>query len=104
MTTISTKEAGQGVLAAAGVTKTYSTKEAAGLFGKSDQWVYWVLRQDITDENGQPFDIKRVGRGEHRRYTLDVIQKIGIALYSRGTLKKDGLTKLLTAIEQERRS
>ena len=47
-----------------GVEKSYSTSQAAKFFGRSNQWLYWGLREGIfTYKNGDP-DPARAGREE----------------------------------------
>lgn len=78
-----------GLLAAAGIVKKYSTSEVAKFFNRTDQWVYWVLREGVLDKNGKRLEAERVGKANRRRFTLDLIQEILESLYNRGTLSEE---------------
>lgn len=93
-----------GILDAAGVEKSFSTKEVAEFFGKSDQWVYWVMRQGLKRQDGTEIEPERVGASRRRRFTLPNIEDIAIALYQRGTLAEDGLREVLTKLAESKRS
>ena len=83
----------------AGVEKVYSTAEAAEFFGKSNQWLYWGLRNNIfVDVNGQTIEPHRIGKGKRRRFTLPIIREIALACYRRGNLKEDELKAILRKI------
>lgn len=83
----------------AGVEKVYSTAEAAEFFGKSNQWLYWGLRNNIfVDVNGQTIGPHRIGKGKRRRFTLPIIREIALACYRRGNLKEDELKAILRKI------
>lgn len=55
------------LLAASACPKTYSTTEVARFFEKTDQWVYWVLREGVTRAGGSLIEPERVGKGNRRR-------------------------------------
>lgn len=78
----------------------YSTVEAADLFfDKTDQWMYWGLRENIfVDEKGRNIKPKRVGSGSRRRYTLEIIQEIALASYRRGNISKPRLAAIIRRI------
>lgn len=95
------------VLVQAGVEKTYSTRGAAALIGRSPQWIYWGLKPaeegggDIfRDDAGQPIKPAQVGGGEkgRRRYTLPVVKDMAIAAYKRGNLSEEMLEAALKRI------
>jgi hypothetical protein len=47
-----------------GVDKVYSTAKAAEFFGRSNQWVYWCLRNEIFKyKDGSPIKPERIGKG-----------------------------------------
>ena len=82
-----------------GVEKVYSTAEAAEFFGKSNQWLYWGLRNNIfVDVNGNTIEPHRIGKGKRRRFTLPIIREIALACYRRGNLKEDELKAILRKI------
>jgi hypothetical protein len=78
----------------------YSTFEAADLFfDKTDQWMYWGLREGIfVDEKGKKISPKKVGSGSRRRYTLGIIQEIALASYRRGNISKPRLAAIIRRI------
>lgn len=97
------------VLIQAGVEKTYSTRGAAELIGRSPQWIYWGLKPaeegggDIfRDDEGNPIRPSQVGGAKgRRRYTLPVVKEMAIAAYKRGNLSKDLLRDALERILYE---
>lgn len=93
-----------GLLEDAGVTKTYSTGDVAQFFGKTDQWVYWVLREGVLDREDNRLEAKRVGKSKRRRFTLDLIRKMAVSLYDRGTLPEDGLREVLLKLAKAEQS
>ena len=67
------------LLADAGVEPIFSTTEAAEFFDRSNQWLYWGLREGVfTDDEGQPLDPERIGDPNkgRRRFTIPVIKNI----------------------------
>lgn len=83
----------------AGVEKVYSTAQAAEFFGKSNQWLYWGLRNNIfVDVTGEAIEPVRIGKGKRRRFTLPIIREIALACYRRGNLKEDELKAILRKI------
>lgn len=89
--------ANTGVLA--GVEKVYSTSEAAQFFGKSNQWLYWGMRNNIfTNPDGSKIEPQRIGKGGRRRFTLPVIHDIALSCYRRGNLKEHELKDILVKI------
>lgn len=83
----------------AGVEKVYSTSEAAKFFGKSNQWLYWGMRNNIfTQPDGTRIDPERIGKGGRRRFTLPVIRDIALSCYRRGNLKEPELKEIMVKI------
>lgn len=89
------------LLAASACPKTYSTSEVARFFGKTDQWVYWVLREGVTRADGSLIEPERVGKGNRRRFTQAIVEEIAVALYRRGTLSCDGVCRVLANLDAE---
>jgi len=97
------------VLVQAGVEKTYSTRGAAALIGRSPQWVYWGLKPadegggDIfRTDKGEPIRPSQVGGAKgRRRYTLPVVKEMAIAAYKRGNLSEGMLQEALERILYE---
>ncbi|NKR65308.1 hypothetical protein GS491_26480 [Rhodococcus hoagii] len=87
------------LLSANACPKTYSTAEVARFFGKTDQWVYWVLREGVTRADGSLIEPERVGKSNRRRFTRAVIEEIAVALYRRGTLGRDGACRVIANLE-----
>lgn len=83
----------------AGVEKVYSTSEAAKFFGKSNQWLYWGMRNNIfTNPDGTRIEPERIGKGGRRRFTLPVIRDIALSCYRRGNLKEPELKEIMVKI------
>lgn len=74
---------------------TYSTKEVANFFDRTDQWVYWVLRDGVVRADGTPIEPERVGRSRRRRFTTENVEEIAAALHRRGTLSRDRLHEVI---------
>ena len=106
----------------AGVPQVYSTSEAAEFYGRSNQWLYWGMRNKIfrypgirqpdgvikthyDDGTEIPFEKRdiiepeRIGKGGRRRFTLPIIRAIAISCYNRGNFKKDELLEILTRVK-----
>jgi hypothetical protein len=78
------------------VEKVYSTKQAAQFFGKSVQWIYWGLRNNIfTYEDGTQIQPERVGKVGKRRFTLPILREMAKSSYRRGNMKEDELKMIL---------
>jgi hypothetical protein len=83
----------------AGVQRVYSTSEAAKFFGKSNQWLYWGMRNTIfTQPDGTRIEPERIGKGGRRRFTLPVIRDIALSCYRRGNLKEPELKDIMVKI------
>jgi hypothetical protein len=79
--------------------KYFSTAEAAGFFNKSNQWLYWGMRNEIfLDPEGKPIEPLRVGKGRRRRFNLEIIEQIALACHRRGNLSEDDLRVVLRKI------
>jgi len=95
-----------GMIAAAGIQKFYSTKEAAGFFpgtsgidgrSKSDQWMYWGMREKIfIYPDGRTIEPPKVGK--RMRFTLPVIYEIAMSCHRRGILPEHELKEVLKRI------
>jgi hypothetical protein len=81
------------------VEKVYSTKQAAQFFGKSVQWIYWGLRNNIfTYKDGTPIQPERVGKIGKRRFTPPILREMALSCYRRGNMKEDELKTILQKI------
>ena len=82
-----------------GVEKVYSTSKAAAFFGRSNQWMYWGLRNGIfTYKDGSAILPERIGKGGRRRFTLPIIREIALSCYRRGNIKEDELYEIMAKI------
>lgn len=82
-----------------GVEKVYSTSKAAAFFGRSNQWLYWGLRNGIfTYKDGSPILPERIGKGGRRRFTLPLIREIALSCYRRGNLSEEELQEIMAKI------
>lgn len=90
----------------AGVEPIFSTTEVAEFFDRSNQWLYWGLREGIfTDDDGNPLVPDRIGdrpRGR-RRFTLPVIENIMRSSYRRGNIDPDHLKTIMRRIKYAQR-
>ena len=90
------------LMAEAGVEPVYSTSEAAEFFGRSNQWLYWGLRQGVfTRGDGVVIELDRdgdPGKGR-RRFTLSVIKDIMQSSYRRGNLSPEDLRTIMRRIK-----
>lgn len=92
----------------AGMDKVYNTEDAAAFFpgksgkdgkSKSDQWMYWGLRNNIfIYPDGTPIEPKQIGKGKRRRFTLSIIEEIALSCYRRGNLKEEELKEVFRRI------
>lgn len=90
------------LLAEAGVEPIFSTTEAAEFFDKSNQWLYWGLREGVfTDDAGCPLDPERIGSAKHgrRRFTINVLENIMRSSYRRGNIDPDQLKVIMRRIK-----
>lgn len=82
-----------------GVEKIYSTSKAAAFFGRSNQWMYWGLRNGIfTYKDGTPILPERIGKGGRRRFTLPIIREIALSCYRRGNISEEELQEIMKKI------
>ena len=90
------------LMAEAGVEPIFSTTEAAEFFDRSNQWLYWGLREGVfTDDDGNPLDPERIGdpaKGR-RRFTIPILKDIMRSSYRRGNIDPDHLKTILRRIK-----
>ena len=90
------------LLAEAGVEPIFSTSEAAEFFDRSNQWLYWGLREHVfTHEDGSPIDPDRIGdpvKGR-RRFTVPILKEIMKSSYRRGNVDQDQLKSIMRRIK-----
>lgn len=84
-----------------GVKQVFSTTDTAEFFDRTNQWLYWGLREGVfTHEDGSLVDPDRIGdpqRGR-RRFTLPIIKDILLSSYRRGNIEPDELKVILRRI------
>lgn len=82
-----------------GVEKVFSTAEAAEFFGRSNQWIYWGLRNEIfTYVDGTLIQPERVGKLGRRRFTLPIIREIALSCYRRGNMSQEELESIMAKV------
>lgn len=89
------------LLAEAGIEQIFSTSETAEYFDRTNQWLYWGLREKIfVDQEGNPIVPERIGDPERgkRRFTMDIIKEILLSSHRRGNIDRDELTVILRRI------
>lgn len=78
--------------------KAYFVSDVAALFGKSDQWVHWVLR-NVPHPDGSPIEPERIGKRRRKRFTRPLIESIVVALRYRGTLTHDAACRVIARLD-----
>lgn len=103
------------------IERVYSTEEAACFFGKSTAWLYWGMTprdegggglfyypdeiDPVTKEilvKGDQIEPERIGIKGIRRFSLDIIKDMSVALYQRRTIKLDELQEIIRRIQLAR--
>lgn len=81
--------------------RCYSTAEVAKFFGKSDQWCYWAMRNNMfTRPDGSIIEPNRLGKRGKWRFTTPLIREMARSWYRRGNLSANELEEVLTALSQ----
>lgn len=96
------KVSAEALMAEAGLEPIYSTTEAAEFFERSNQWLYWGLRNGVfEDDDGNSIDPDRIGdpKTGRRRFTLTIVKQILLSSYRRGNIEPDELTRILRRIK-----
>jgi hypothetical protein len=89
------------LMAGSGMAPIYSTTEAAEFFDRSNQWLYWGLRERVfTHEDGTPIELDRTGDPSkgRRRFTLPIIEVIMNSSYRRGNMSQEELKTVMRRI------
>jgi hypothetical protein len=89
------------LMADADVDPVFSTSEAAEFFDRSNQWLYWGLREGVfTRSDGTPIDPERIGDPDsgRRRFTIPIIREIAKSSYRRGNLNPDQLKTIMRRV------
>lgn len=91
----------ESLMVESGMDPIFSTTEAAEFFDRSNQWLYWGLREGVfTDEEGNPLT-PEIGRGR-RKFTLSIIEDIMKSSYRRGNITPEQLKNILRRIHYAR--
>lgn len=78
---------------------TFSTAEVARLMGRSEQWVYWGLRDGVfLNKKGEPLEPYRTSARGRRRFTFQDLRDIVGSCHSRGNFSLEEAEKLVTKI------
>lgn len=84
--------------------KFYSTSEVARFFGRSVQWVYRGMREEIfVHPDGSVIEPIRIGTGGRHRFTLPVLRDMARSCYRRGILSEAQLEGLLAEFARAER-
>lgn len=90
------------LIAESGLEPIFSTTEAAEFFDRSNQWLYWGLREGVfLDEHGEAITPERIGSEERgrRRFTIPILRDIMNSSYRRGNMDSDHLKVVLRRIK-----
>ena len=83
---------------------TFSTAEVAQLMGRSEQWVYWGLRDGVfLNKKGEPLEPYRTSPRGRRRFTFEDLRDIVGSCHSRGNFtveEAEGLVTRIAAMER----
>jgi hypothetical protein len=102
-----------------GIERVYNTEETAQFLGKSSQWMYWALKPRAEGGGGQftrqirdpdtdevlsevPIEPERIGKTGIRRYTLKVIQEMGVSMHQHATIDFDELKEIVRRVQLAR--
>ena len=78
------------------VEKIYSTSQAAAFLGRSPQWIYWGLNNNVfTHKDGTSIQPERVGAMGRRRFTIPLIREIALSHHRRGNMTEDELEDVI---------
>lgn len=82
------------LMASSGLEPIFSTAEAAEFFDRSNQWLYWGLRNGVfEDAEGNPLNPERMGSNERgrRKFTVAILRDILNSSYRRGNFSPEEL-------------
>lgn len=94
------------MMADVGISPIFSTAETAEFFGRTNQWLYWGMRENIfTDEEGSPLKLEwSESKGQtRRRFTIPIMENILRSSYRRGNINPDELKTILRRIMYAKR-
>ena len=81
--------------------RIYTTREAAGLLGKSPNWLYSALRHKFFHySDGSPIEPLRVGSQGRRRYTGSMLRGMAKTCLRHGVLNKREFERVLAELSR----
>lgn len=93
----------------AGIERVYSTEEAAQFLGRSPQWMYWALKPRADGgggrfcyPDGSSIEPERLGRKGIRRYSLKIIQEMGVSMHQHATINFEELKAIVRRVQLAR--
>jgi hypothetical protein len=84
--------------------RIYTTREAAGLLGKSPNWLYGALRGKLFHySDGSPIEPLRVGSKGRRRYTGSMLRQMARSCLRTGLLDRREFEQVLAELSRTER-
>ncbi len=84
--------------------RIYSTREAAGLLGKSPNWLYGALRDKLFHySDGSLIEPLRVGARGRRRYTASMLRSMARSCLRSGVLNQREFAQVLAELSRTER-
>ncbi len=84
--------------------RVYTTREAAGLLGKSPNWLYSALRHKVfAYSDGSPVEPLRVGARGRRRYTGSMLRAMAQSCLRHGVLNRREFEQVLEDLSRTER-
>jgi DNA-binding transcriptional MerR regulator len=84
--------------------RIYTTREAAGLLGKSPNWLYGALRGTLFHySDGSPIEPLRVGSKGRRRYTGSMLRQMARSCLRTGLLDRREFEQVLAELSRTER-
>lgn len=84
--------------------RIYTTREAAGLLGKSPNWLYGALRGKLFHySDGSPIEPLRVGSKGRRRYTGSMLREMARSCLRNGVLDRREFEQVLAELSRTER-
>lgn len=84
--------------------RIYTTREAAGLLGKSPNWLYGALRGKLFHySDGSPIEPLRVGSQGRRRYTGSMLRQMARSCLRSGLLNRREFEQVLAELSRTER-
>lgn len=85
--------------------RIYTTREAAGMLGRSPTWLYGALRHKLFRySDGSPVEPLRIGSNHRRRYTSSMLRAMARSCLRSGVMSKRELSQVLAELARTERS